>query len=293
MTNLIRSFRRDFLRSVAEMPDFVVLVDGRSGSEMTWREVDETTNRITGFLRSAGVGEGDVVASNLPNSMEHFLIFVACLKSGLAFSPIPPKSTAAELDRLSSIIQPKIFLSPTESPISEDRWPGLDGAQKKIAPDGKFEWLRGFDATGPQSTQGQSSQIFVLSGGTTAEPKVVVIDADRLWSAGCAFVDHHEFLDPDCRFYNIMPMSYLGGLFNLGLIPMAAQARTVIAEPFSGLAILRLWRNCERFGINVLWLVPTVARALVQAANRDDARLAAGVKAGKKYALAFRSFGFR
>ena len=153
--------------------------------------------------------------------------------------------------------------------------------------------LRGFDATGPQSTQGQSSQIFVLSGGTTAEPKVVVIDADRLWSAGCAFVDHHEFLDPDCRFYNIMPMSYLGGLFNLGLITNGAQARTVIAEPFSGLAILRLWRNCERFGINVLWLVPTVARALVQAANRDDARLAAGVKAGKKYALAFRSFGFR
>ena len=186
---------------------------------------------------------------------------------------------------MSSIIQPKIFLPPTESPISEDRWPGLDGAQKKIAPDGKFEWLRGFDATGPQSTQGQSSQIFVLSGGTTAEPKVVVIDADRLWSAGCAFVDHHEFLDPDCRFYNIMPMSYLGGLFNLGLIPMAAQARTVIAEPFSGLAILRLWRDCERFDINVLWLVPTLARALVQAANRDDARLAAGVKAGKKYAL--------
>lgn len=286
---LIRQFRRDFHRTVGDVPESILLVDGRSGNEWSWRDVDVTTDLIAAYVRQAGVGEGGIVASMLPNSVEQFLIFLACLKSGFDFAPIPPRSTPAELQRLSLIFCPEIFLTTQEAGRTQDHWPRLEAVNRAIPVDGKFEWLGGINELEPraQSTELPGARIFVLTGGSTAQPKVVVIDSDRLWSAGCAFVAHHEFLGSDCRFYNIMPMSYLGGLFNLGLIPMAARARTVIAEPFSGLAILRLWRECDRFHINVLWLVPTVVRALVQAAKRDEARLKAGIQTGKGIRAAF------
>ena len=98
----------------------------------------------------------------------------------------------------------------------------------------------------------RSGRLLLKTSGTTGEPKAMVFDINRLWSSGCAFLRHHDFIDADARFLNNLPMSYLGGLFNLGLIPLAVGGSFVVAQPFSGTSFLSFWQNVEHFGINVL-----------------------------------------
>jgi acyl-CoA synthetase (AMP-forming)/AMP-acid ligase II len=114
--------------------------------------------------------------------------------------------------------------------------------------------------------------LFLYTSGTTGEPKALVFDSDRLWAASRAFAVHHDFLDSDSRFLNILPMFYLGGLFNLCL-----GGSVVIADAFSGRSYLQFWREVEKFEINVLWLVPTILRGLLRLAGsgaspRGDSR---------------------
>jgi len=113
-----------------------------------------------------------------------------------------------------------------------------------------------------------SARLYLTTGDPTDEPKALVFDADRLWSAGCAFAGVHGFLDGGARFLNILPMSQLCGLFNLGLIPLAAGGSVVVAEAFSETSFPDFWRRVEQFDVNVLWLVPTIVRGLLRGAER-------------------------
>lgn len=78
----------------------------------------------------------------------------------------------------------------------------------------------------------------------------------------------HDLKDAQLRFWNYLPMSYLGGLFNLALIPLSTGGSLVIDETFSGKTFLQFWQTVERFDINAIWFVPTIARGLLSMAER-------------------------
>ena len=123
----------------------------------------------------------------------------------------------------------------------------------------RFEWLPSDEAQRDVA----AGKILLGTSGTTGVPKAMVIDGDVLWSSGRAFVDFHSLSNSGARFWNYLPVSYLGGLFNLGLIPLATEGSIVMDETFSGKTYLTYWQNVERYGIDTLWLVPTIVRGLV------------------------------
>ena len=55
-------------------------------------------------------------------------------------------------------------------------------------------------------------------------------------------------------------MSYLGGLFNLGLIPLSLGATVVIDKQFSGNTFLNFWNKIRQYNIDILWLVPSIIK---------------------------------
>jgi acyl-CoA synthetase (AMP-forming)/AMP-acid ligase II len=131
----------------------------------------------------------------------------------------------------------------------------------------QLDWLGPASGVATTSTPSDPSRLFLYTSGTTGEPKALVFDSNQLWAASRAFAMHHEFLDSDSRFFNILPMFYLGGLFNLGMIPLCLGGSVVIADAFSGRSYLQFWREVEKFEINVLWLVPTILRGLLRLAG--------------------------
>ena len=80
-------------------------------------------------------------------------------------------------------------------------------------------------------------------------------------------------------------MSYLGGIFNLLLIPLSSKGSVLIDDPFNGASLLSFWRDFERYQINAMWIVPTIARGLIKFSTRIDSKLIAICK--KRCQIAF------
>ncbi|RSM65099.1 non-ribosomal peptide synthetase [Kibdelosporangium aridum] len=79
----------------ARHPDRVAV---RAGSdELTYRELDERTNRMARALIARGVGTEDVVAIGLTRSIESVVATVAVAKTGAAFLAVDPRHPAARI----------------------------------------------------------------------------------------------------------------------------------------------------------------------------------------------------
>jgi long-chain acyl-CoA synthetase len=76
-------------------PDRIALI-GPGGEQETFGELATTTNRIANGLRDLGLGVGDVVASLLHNSLEHFEVSVATNQVGMYVVPVNVHLTPAE-----------------------------------------------------------------------------------------------------------------------------------------------------------------------------------------------------
>jgi acyl-CoA synthetase (AMP-forming)/AMP-acid ligase II len=129
----------------------------------------------------------------------------------------------------------------------------------------RFGWL---PEARLRTTHGDMPRVYLATSGTTGDPKSMTMDSNRLWSSGVAFMEYHHLQHSALRFWNFLPMSYLGGLYNLCLIPLSCGGSAVIDEQFSGKTFLEFWQTVDRFEINALWLVPTIVRGLLKIGER-------------------------
>ena len=80
-----------FAEHVARTPQAVaVTFDGRS---MTYRELEEASNRLAQLLAGQGAGPGQCVALLFNRSAEAVVAILAVLKTGAAYLPIDPART--------------------------------------------------------------------------------------------------------------------------------------------------------------------------------------------------------
>ncbi|ABK43672.1 AMP-dependent synthetase and ligase [Magnetococcus marinus MC-1] len=256
-------FGADLNQLVAHYPQRHALIDAVHEQRHSYQGLAILIQRLQATLESWQIGAGEVVVSLLPNSVEQLSLFLAALYSGRHFAPLSPQCTAIELAHWLKVTQAKVCLLTTlSSPAQQQAVREAGVTLQLVALDGQFEWAQTEQRSVKAEPQG-GSRLYLHTSGTKGEPKALVIDANTLWQAGQAFVALHPALHGGMRFFNIMPMSYLGGLFNLGLIPLVHGGSIVVAPPFSGRTLMTFWHDVKRFGVEALWLVPTVARGLL------------------------------
>ncbi len=84
-----------FAAQAARTPNaLAVTCDGRS---ITYRQLDEASNRLAHLLAGQGAGPGDRVALLLPRSAEAVVAIFAVLKTGATYVPIDPTVPAARM----------------------------------------------------------------------------------------------------------------------------------------------------------------------------------------------------
>ncbi|WP_410664892.1 amino acid adenylation domain-containing protein [Amycolatopsis sp. lyj-84] len=76
-----------FARRVAEAPDAVAITDA-AGSNLTYAEVDQASNRLAGHLAGRGVTRGDRVGVAMERSPDLLIAFLAIWKAGAAYVPV-------------------------------------------------------------------------------------------------------------------------------------------------------------------------------------------------------------
>jgi amino acid adenylation domain-containing protein len=101
-----------FAEQVARVPDAVaVSFEGRS---MTYRELDEASNRLAHLLVGHGAGPGQCVALLLNRSAEAIVSILAVLKTGAAYLPIDPAHPDARIEVVVADAAPIAAVSTTE-----------------------------------------------------------------------------------------------------------------------------------------------------------------------------------
>ncbi|MFE9321437.1 amino acid adenylation domain-containing protein [Nocardia sp. NPDC052278] len=88
----------DLLAAAAFDPDATAIVC--DGQRLSYRELDERSNRLARQLIRRGIGPEDVVAIGIPRSVDSVLAVWAVTKSGAAFLPIDPTYPAERITHM-------------------------------------------------------------------------------------------------------------------------------------------------------------------------------------------------
>src|SRR5262245_47164199 len=139
-----------------------------AGGVLSWRELRERVLRAAGGLKKKGVGRGDVVAVQLPNTPEFIVAHLAINQLGAVLCTIHMPYRGAEIEAITGHSGAKVFLN-SLSMVNE-----LDGEiENHPAPDARDPFL------------------LLYTSGTTASPKGVLHSyRAMLGNARCGAAEH-------------------------------------------------------------------------------------------------------
>jgi len=85
--------------------------------EISYRELEEQSNRLANFLRGKGVRTGDCVCLCLKRSLDMLVAILGTLKSGAIYVPLDPKDPAARINFLLKDTGGRLLLTHQSVPI--------------------------------------------------------------------------------------------------------------------------------------------------------------------------------
>jgi acyl-CoA synthetase (AMP-forming)/AMP-acid ligase II len=253
----------DFLGELAKGGEQNVLFSNVAiGTEESYSDVLEQVTTLVSWLSSMGSHR---LVANLPNSTLVAKLVLACLISGREICCLADGSTSNETLKAISVLSPDLVILAPSSLGSQSvtelegvRWVYADELTEELeeAP----HLVEKINSTYSGFSYGN---LIVYTSGSTGEPKGLLLHGERLWKSARVFADLNQ-LNQQNRFWNYLPMSYLGGLFNLLLIPIAAGSSIFVDSTFGPKTFLQYFTTLEREGIDSVWLVPTIARGLTR-----------------------------
>ncbi len=269
MSKLIRAFYDDWVEIYKNSKNELAIIvdDDVNEIQFTYNEVNELVDRCICLFNECGLKEGDIILSQLPNSVESIICLFSVLKAGYGYAPIPCNATKNEIKKAYNLFKPKICIRRKDIIYEDNDFSDINKPQMiDIICDGKFNWVE--ELKKDVTVNRGMAKIYLSTSGTTGEPKGIVIDGNTLWSSGYSFSKVININKMKPRFWNYLPMSYLGGIFNLGIIPICCQGSILITEPFSGKTFLDYWEIIKRYDVDSIWLVPTIIKGLISIAER-------------------------
>lgn len=252
------------------------LIDLKTGKESTYKNHYEQSCKIAGWLQEEGFQKNDTIGILLDNSILFAEFYFACLYSGIIIVPMSPLWTADQIDFVLLHSKAKAVLT-TENYYQQFS-PSLRNSYTWILPESdkkiscvKLLKLETSTKFSPKKIDGENIALIAYTSGTTAEPKGVVHTIQNLVNNGTLFSKTLR-LNKTLRFFNCLPMNYLGGCYNLLLIPYLSGASVVIAPAFSTAMAIRFWKDVSLYNANAIWLVPSILAILMNMDRGNDGK---------------------
>ena len=247
-----------------KFPDKPAYIMAGSGETVTYRQLDEQSNRIAQLFRSLGLKAGDHVALFLENHPRYFEICWGAQRSGLIYTAISSRLTAEEVAYIVGDCGAKLFV--TSKYLAEraaELKPMIPGAANRYMLDGTIDGYASWEeAVAAEPATPIADQIagtdMLYSSGTTGRPKGVLqelqpqpIDFDNpLLNISRKLYG----IDADTIYLSPAPLYHAAPLrFNMSVMRLGGTC--VIMEHFDAEEFLRL---VEKHGITHSQLVPTM-----------------------------------
>jgi acyl-CoA synthetase (AMP-forming)/AMP-acid ligase II len=253
-------------RGLRTRPDDVAIASAKT--QMSWRELDESSTRLAVQYLALGLQPGDRVASLMPNRPALVIHYLACLKAGLVATPLNYRYSPPEIDHALEVSGAAILLHHAErdADVAASTLGGRLplGVIRYKADDERgphYETLLAQPATGaglPTPDADAPAYIYFTSG-STGKPKGVT-HTQRTYGQMLATSIQAAEMTADDVFLPGASFSHIGGSM-FALATLAVGARLVIPRGTDGHELLPLLRD---YRPTLIWMLPAALIALVR-----------------------------
>ncbi|MDY7105817.1 MAG: acyl-CoA synthetase [Actinomycetota bacterium] len=252
-------------------PDKPAVVMAGSGETITYRELDDASNRLAQLLRAAGLGPGDHVAIHAENLTEYFTAYWAALRSGLYFTTVNRYLTAEEAAYIVNDCGAKaLVVSDAYRDLAAELVPMTPDVDVRLMIGGEADGYENFDralAAHPAEPLAEQprGEVMLYSSGTTGRPKGIQRPlsgepvgapnalVDGVLSGLFGFSADTVYLSP-APLYHSAPLGFTTGVQSLG-------GTAVVMERFEPAEALRA---IEAYSVTHSQWVPTMFTRLLK-----------------------------
>ncbi|HWA67183.1 MAG TPA: long-chain fatty acid--CoA ligase [Mycobacteriales bacterium] len=242
----------------------------------THGEVFERVSRLGGALRGLGVGDGDRVAILALNSDRYSDFLLGTAWAGGVVNPqnirwAPPELAFALNDSETGIL----FVDDLFAGVGEQLLVEVDSLHTLVyvgdaeTPPGMLsmeELIAGSDPAPDRSPRDHEMVGLFYTGGTTGQPKGVMLSAANLLTSALGSLSSGSFVGPDARFLHAAPMFHLADLAAwFSVLQMGGQH--VIVSHFDVPLVLEA---IQEHHVSDVLLVPTMIQMVTDAPSLPD-----------------------
>lgn len=248
------------------------LIDANTGSEISYGAFHVMACSLAAELSRRGLSKGDRIAVMAPNCCELVAFYFACIYLGAVIVPINPLLNRSEVEFIVTNSGSKTIVT-SESCANSVRGLGVDVIRLSAAQDPigllSADVLRidalecSTDLIALESATAEDLIAIMYTSGTSAKPKGVVHRLGGMFHNAQVFAGA-QGIDEDSRFYHTLSMSYMGGFYNLLILPFLCGASVVVDHVFDARSSLHFWDKAKNNKANTLWLAPTVLSILLR-----------------------------
>lgn len=210
-------------------------------ARVTYREADETANRMANGLLGLGLQRGDRVAMLAENSVEAYLTKLAIAKAGLVVAPINTMMAPDMIEHMLRHIEARVAVVERDLWVSHGASFAAAGVQPIVAiagteplPAGATDFHEFVSAASPESPEvrihGDDIWEILLTSGTTAMPKAVMVSHTYSYMATLGFtVSNTRGLEHEAQ---LVQCTFLPVIFHVGdhayVLPALMAGGTVV-----------------------------------------------------------------
>src|SRR5438105_67145 len=234
-----------------------ILFEGRT---LTYRELDETSNRVANALTGLGIHRGDRVAIYLPNIPEFAIVYYGILKVGAIAVSINAIFKQDEVDFILNDSGSRLLFTTSDLAAQLERIE-CSALERVITVDRSLADLvaKGSAQARVAEMEATDPALLLYTSGTTGFPKGATLSHGNVVSNTWSTV-HHAGYRPEDRLVLFLPLFHVFGQNFIMNAAFLAGSTLVLHRRFSPEAVLE---SIAREKVTMFFAVPTIYVALL------------------------------
>jgi 4-coumarate--CoA ligase len=257
--------------NISSFSDRPCLIDGATGQEYTYADVELTSRKVGSALFKQGINKGDVIMILLPNSSEFVFSFLGASFIGAVSTMANPFFTSAEIIKQAKASGAKIIITQSVH-VAKVKDFASENSIKVVCIDSEVEGCLHFS----ELTSGDENELpeveispddvvaLPYSSGTTGLPKGVMLTHKGLVTSVAQQVDGENpnlWIHSEDVLMCVLPLFHIYSLNSILLCGLRAGAAILIMQKFDIVPFLEL---IQKFKVTIGPFVPPIVLTIAK-----------------------------